>query len=58
MIVLLALITLIILKYIYKFYKLRFAIWLYYDLLDKSNLKYLIEKIIKPEYKYLAFFYV
>lgn len=55
-IVLLAIITLIILKYIYKFFKIIFAIWFYQNLLDKPNIEYLIEKIIKPEYKYLAFF--
>lgn len=50
-----ATITLIILEYICKFLKLRLAIRLYQELLEKPNIIYLVKKIIKPKYKDLVF---
>lgn len=51
-----ATITLIVLDYIYKLLKLRLLTRFYQELLDKSNITYMIEEIIKSKYKNLAFF--
>lgn len=51
-----AIIISIILRYIYKFLKFGSAIWFYWELLDKSNIPYLIKKIVKLKYKNLTFF--
>lgn len=50
-----ATITLIILKYIRKFLRFRLAIRLYRELLDRSNITYLVREIVKPKYKHLSF---
>lgn len=51
-----AIITLIILEYIYKSLKLRLLTWFYWKSLNKPNIIYIINKIIKPKYENLAFF--
>ena len=50
-----ATITPIVLEYICKSLKLRPAIQLYQELLDKPNITYLVEEIVKPKYEDLAF---
>lgn len=55
MLALSAIITPIVLEYIYESLKLRSTIWLYQELLAKPNITYLVEKNIKPKDKNLAF---
>lgn len=52
----LAIITSIILEYIYKSFKVKFAIQLYQKLLNRLNIIYLIKEIVKPKYEDFAFF--
>lgn len=54
--VLSAMITSIVLEYIYIGLKLRPPTQLYQELLDKLNFTYMVEEITKPKYKNLAFF--
>lgn len=49
-------ITLMILEYICKLLKLKPLIWLYWELLDRPNIAYIIRKITKPKHENLAFF--
>lgn len=48
-------IILMILKYIYKFLKLKLLNQFYQKLLDRLNIIYIVSKIIKPKYKNLTF---
>lgn len=52
---LLAIITPIVLKYIYKLLKLRFLIRIYWESLNKPNIIYMVRKISKSKYENLAF---
>lgn len=53
--VLLTIITLIILEYIYELLKFRSLIRLFHELLNKSNIMFMVGKINKLKYKDLIF---
>lgn len=55
MIAMSAMITLIILEFVHKSLKLTLLTWLYWELLDRLNITYPVNKITKLKYEVLGF---